>query len=93
MKHQKGGEEQEEAAKNQALVVESSIKLTAILNKFSAAFVVRRGNKNASIDDKLNQFKYDLFQQLDAREQAVEARIASKLDEKFGDCVRFLRGG
>jgi hypothetical protein len=38
-------------------------------------------------------FKNDLLQQLDAREQAVEARIASKLDEKFGDLLRVLRGG
>jgi hypothetical protein len=58
-----------------------------------AAFVSNRGSDNISIDDKLNTFKNDLFQQLDAREQAAEARIASKLDEKFGDLVRILRGG
>jgi hypothetical protein len=35
----------------------------------------------------------DRFQQLDAREQAAEARITSKLDEKIVDLVRFLRIG
>jgi hypothetical protein len=63
------------------------------LDNFSAAFTSSHGNSNASIDDKLNKFKNDCFQQLDAREQAAEARIASKLDEKFVDLVRFLRGG
>jgi hypothetical protein len=89
MKQQKEEEEQEEVAKNQKVVADSSIKLTDTL----AAFVSNRGSDVASIDDKLNTFKNDLFQQLDAREQAAEARIASKLDEKFGDLVRILRGG
>jgi hypothetical protein len=58
-----------------------------------AAFVSNCGCDTASINDKLNTFKNDLFQQLDAREQAAEARIASKLDEKFDDLLRILRGG
>jgi hypothetical protein len=49
------------------------------LDKFSVAFVSSHGNENASINDKLNEFKNNLFQQLDAR------RIASKLDEKYWD--------
>jgi hypothetical protein len=89
MKRQKEEEENEEAAKNRKVVAESSIKLTETL----AAFVSNRGSDNTSIDDKLNTFKIDLLQQLDAREQAAEARIASKLDEKFGDLLRILRGG
>jgi hypothetical protein len=89
MKRQKEEEENEEAAKNRKVVAESSIKLTETL----AAFVSNRGSDNTSIDDKLNTFKTDLLQQLDAREQAAEARIASKLDEKFGDLLRVLRGG
>jgi hypothetical protein len=89
MKRQKEEEENEEAAKNRKVVAESSIKLTETL----AAFVSNRGSDNTSIDDKLNTFKNDLLQQLDAREQAAEARIASKLDEKFGDLLRILRGG
>jgi hypothetical protein len=70
-----------------------SVKLSAVFDNLSAAFVSSHGNDNASIDQKLNAFKNDLFQQLDAREQAAEARIAAKLDEKFGDLVRILRGG
>ncbi len=89
MKRQREEEEQEEAAKNRKVVAESTIKLTDTL----AAFVSNHGSGSASIDDKLTTFKNDLFQQLDAREQAAEARIASKLDEKFGDLVRMLRGG
>jgi hypothetical protein len=50
-----------------------------------AEFVSSHGNDNASIDDKLNKFKNNLFQQLYAKKQAAEARVASKLDEKFGD--------
>jgi hypothetical protein len=42
------------------------------------------------IDDKLNKFKNDLFQQLDSGEQAAEARIASNVNEKFRDLVRLL---
>ncbi len=89
MKRQKEEEEQEEAAKNRKLVADSSVKLIETL----AVLVSNRGSDNAGIDAKLNVFKTDLFQQLDAREQAAEARIASKLDEKFGDLVRILRGG
>jgi hypothetical protein len=89
VKRQKEEDEQEDASKNRKLVADSSVKLTEAL----AAFVSNRGSDNISIDDKLNTFKNDLFQQLDAREQAAEARIASKLDEKFGDLVRILRGG
>ncbi len=59
MKCQKEEEEQEEAAKNWKLVADSSVKLSAALDKFSTAFV---------------------------------SKIASKLDEKFGDLVRYLRG-
>jgi hypothetical protein len=59
MKCQKEEEEQEEAAKNWKLVANSSVKLSAALDKFSTAFV---------------------------------SKIASKLDEKFGDLVRYLRG-
>lgn len=44
MKHQKKEEEQEEADKNQKSVAESSVKLTATLNKFSAAFVLSHGH-------------------------------------------------
>jgi hypothetical protein len=44
-------EEQEEADKNQKLVVELSVKLTATLDKFSMALVTSHANNNASIDN------------------------------------------
>jgi len=51
MKHQKKEEEQEEADKNQKSVAESSVKLTATLDKFSMALVTSHANNNASIDN------------------------------------------
>lgn len=51
VKHQKEEEVQEEAAKNQKLVAELSVKLTTTLDKFSAAFVSIFGNDNGIIGD------------------------------------------
>jgi hypothetical protein len=67
LKRQKEEEEQEEAAKNRKLVADSSVKLSATLDNLSAAFVKSNSNDNANIDQKLNAFKNDLFQQLIAR--------------------------
>jgi hypothetical protein len=83
LKHQREEKEQQEAAKNCKLVVESSVKLTAMLDKFSDAFV-KKCNV-VGIDVMLSSFKDQLLQCIDARAQAAEARIASKLDKKFGD--------
>ena len=88
-KHQRKEEEQLEAAKICKLVAESSVKLTATLDLFSDAFFSK---SNDCIDEKFSSFKEDILQQVDAREQAAEARISSKLDEKFGDLLRALSG-
>ena len=90
LKRQREEEEQLEAAKNRKLVAESSVKLTATLDKFSDTFSSR---SNHDIDDKLSSFKEDILQRMEAREKAAEARMSSKLDEKFGDLLRALRGG
>jgi hypothetical protein len=45
------------------------------------------------IDDKLNSFKDEIIQQMNVRGKAAEERLSSKLDEKFSDLVRLLRGG
>jgi hypothetical protein len=79
-----------EAARNRKLVAESSVKLTATLDKFSDAFSLR---SNDGLDEKWSSFKEDILQCMEAREKAAEARISSKLDEKFGDLLRALRGG
>jgi hypothetical protein len=52
---------------------------------------VRSNNEN--IDGKLSEFKKDIFKELDAREKQAEQKISDKLDEKFNDQIRFLRGG
>jgi len=90
LKRQREEEEQLEAAKNRKLVAESSVKLTATLDKFSDTFSSR---SNHDIDDKFSSFKEDILQRMEAREKAAEERMSSKLDEKFGDLLRALRGG
>jgi len=90
LKRQREEEEQLEAAKNHKLVAESSVKLTATLDKFSDAFSSR---SNDGLDEKLSSFKEDILQRMEAREKAAEERMSSKLDEKFGDLLRALRGG
>jgi hypothetical protein len=42
LQHQREEEEQKKAAKNCKLVAESSVKLTATLDKFSDAFVTEK---------------------------------------------------
>jgi hypothetical protein len=93
LKWQKEEEDHEEAAKNCKLVAESSIKLKDTLDKSSNAFTVSRSNSKVGIDDKLNSFKDEIIQQMNAREKAAEERLSSKLDEKFSELVRLLRGG
>jgi hypothetical protein len=92
MKQQKKEEEHEEAAKHCKLVAESYAKLTDTMDKFSNAFAVSRSNSNVGIDEKLNSFKEEIIQQMDAREKAADERLSSKLDEKLSDLVRLLRG-
>jgi hypothetical protein len=93
LKRQKEEDEHEEAAKNRKLVVESSQKLTNTLDKFSNAFAASCSNSNVGIGEKLNSFKEEIIQPMDAREKAADERLSSKLDEKFSDLVRLLRGG
>ena len=82
----------EEANKNRKMVAESSALLTTTLGNTLTALVAGRSN-NDNIDGKLSDFKDALFQELDAREKQTEQKIADKLDEKFADLVRILRGG
>jgi hypothetical protein len=93
LKQQKEEDEHEEAAKNCKLVAESSVNLTDTLDKFSHAFAVSCSNSNVGINEKLISFKEEIIQQMDAREKAAEERLSSKLDEKFSDLFRLLRGG
>jgi len=92
LKRKKEEEEQEEANKNRKMVAESSALLTTTLSNMMTAIVAGRSN-NDNIDGKLSDFKKDLLKELDAREKQAEQKIADKLDEKFADLVRFLRGG
>ncbi len=92
MNRQKEEEEHEEAAKNPKLVAQPSIKLTDTLDKFSNAFAVSHSNSNVGIDDKLNSFKDEIIQQMNVRGKTAEERLSSKLDEKFSDLLRLLRG-
>jgi predicted RNA-binding protein with RPS1 domain len=89
LKQQREEEEQLEAAKNRKLVAKSSVKLTAILVEFSDAFFSR---SNDGFDEKLSSFKQDILQHMEARKRAADARISSKLDEKFVDLLR-AKGG
>jgi hypothetical protein len=68
------------------------VLLTTTLANMLTALVAGRSNNN-SIDGKLSDFKKDLLKELDAREKQAEQKIADKLDEKFADLVRILRGG
>lgn len=88
LKRKKEEEEQQEAAKNRKMVAESSVMLCSTLGNTLNALVSGRSN-DAQIDEKLNVFKKDLLQELDAREKKSE----QKLDEKFDAILRLLRGG
>jgi len=85
-------EEEEQENKNRKMVAESSALVTTSLSNTLTALVAGQSN-NDNIDGKLSDFKKDLLKELDAREKQVEQKIADKLDEKFADLVRFLRGG
>ncbi len=50
-------------------------------------------SNNDSNDNKLIDFKKDLFQKLDAREKEAEEKITEKLVEKFDVLLRFLGAG
>jgi hypothetical protein len=88
LKRKKEEEEQQEAAKNRKMVAESSVMLCSTVGNTLNALVSGRSN-DAQIDEKLNVFKKDLLQELDAREKKSE----QKLDEKFDAIIRLLRGG
>jgi hypothetical protein len=92
LKQKKEEEEQEEANKNRKLVAESSAMLTTTLGKTLMGSVAGYLN-NDIIDNKLADFKQDLFKELDAREKQVEQKISYKLDEKFDVLLWFLTGG
>jgi len=66
--------------------------LTAMLGNTLNQLITARSN-NDNIDGKLSEFKKDLLKELDAREKQAEQKLSDKLDEKFSDLIRVLRGG
>jgi hypothetical protein len=54
--------------------------------------ITARSN-NDNVDGKLSEFKNDLLKELDAREKQAEQKLSDKLDEKFSELIRVLRGG
>jgi len=74
------------------MVAESSAMLTAMLGNTLNQLITARSN-NDNIDGKLSEFKKDLLKELDAREKQAEQKLSDKLDEKFSDLIRVLRGG
>jgi hypothetical protein len=74
------------------MVAESSVMLTATLGNTLNQLITARLN-NDNIDGKLSEFKKDLLKELDAREKQAEQKLSDKLDEKFSELIRVLRGG
>lgn len=74
------------------MVAESSAMLTAMLGNTLNQLITARSN-NDNIDGKLSEFKKDLLKELDAREKQAEQKLSDKLDEKFSELIRVLRGG
>jgi hypothetical protein len=74
------------------MVAESSAMLTATLGNTLNQLITAQSN-NDNIDGKLSEFKKDLLKDLDAREKQAEQKLSDKLDEKFSDLIRVLRGG
>jgi argininosuccinate lyase len=73
------------------MVAESSAMLTAMLGNTLNQLITARSN-NDNIDGKLSEFKKDLLKELDAREKQAEQKLSDKLEEKFSDLIRVLRG-
>jgi len=92
LKRKKEEEEQQEASKNRKMVAESSVMLTATLGNTLNQLITARSN-NDNVDGKLSEFKKDLLKELDAREKQAEQKLSDKLDEKFSELIRVLRGG
>jgi len=74
------------------MVAESSVMLTATLGNTLNQLITARSH-NDNVDGKLSEFKKDLLKELDAREKQAEQKLYDKLDEKFSDLIRVLRGG
>jgi len=74
------------------MVAESSVMLTATLGNTLNQLITARSN-NDNVDGKLSEFKNDLLKELDAREKQAEQKLSDKLDEKFSELIRVLRGG
>jgi argininosuccinate lyase len=74
------------------MVAESSVMLTATLGNTLNQLITARSH-NDNVDAKLSEFKKDLLKELDAREKQAEQKLSDKLDEKFSDLIRVLRGG